>query len=83
MRINRTIKGDRKVGDILLGFEWEGGPYIQVCKGSAFSKPYEVIHVGEFREFTMENFRRKVDNWIIDYGTDNLIHDVVENWKYY
>ncbi len=74
--------------DITLGFEWEGGPYIQVCIGQAYRKAYEVINVWNYAEgkaripFTRESLHAKVNEWIYNYDRENLIHDVTENWPY-
>ena len=76
----------RNVDGIKLGFEWHGGAYIQVCRGESFARPSEVINVWDYATDgptiprTSEAMGRKIDRWIEDYGTDNLAHDIKENW---
>jgi hypothetical protein len=81
MRTSRVVRG------IKLGFEWHGGTYIDVCQGEAYSHPKEVINVedakGNRPDFTMDNFKSEVDEWIESYGPKDLAHDVRENWGYY
>lgn len=78
----------------VLGFEWHGGAYIQVCRGAAFAHPNEVINVWSYGDDgpriprTLEGMARKIDDWILRYGSDdgepaddaNLLHDVHNNW---
>lgn len=80
-------RASRNIGDdVILGFEWFGGAYIEVCRGEAFASPREVINVWDYatdqptipRERSA--FLARIDLWIGDYGRDNLIHDVRSNW---
>ena len=76
----------RMVGGQMFGFEWHGGAYIQVCRGSAFSHPGEVIHMwddcadGPRYPRTDSGMAAAIDNWVDTYGADDLVHDMV-NWS--
>jgi hypothetical protein len=80
-RMSRTVKG------VKLGFEWYGGAYIEVCRGEAFASPQEVINVWDYATDkpeiprTVEAMAATVDEWIEEYGKDDLVHDVRENWS--
>lgn len=72
--------------EVTLGFEWQGGAYIEVSRGHAFGNPKEVINVWEYASDspriprTKQAMGRAIDDWISNYGRDNLIHDVTTNW---
>lgn len=80
-RMSRTVEGRK------FGFEWWGGQYIQVCRGEAFQSPQEVINVWNAYtdkpriDRTVEAMETKVDEWIAEYGPENLVHDATENWR--
>lgn len=79
----------REVEGIKLGFEWHGGAYIGVCQGESYAHPVEVINVWDYAknapriDRTREAFNNKVDDWVGEYGRENLAHDVRENWRWY
>ena len=79
-RMTRTVDG------LKLSFEWHGGAYIEVCRGEAFASPSEVINVWEYASDgpryprTVQGMTQAVDNWISNYGAEELAHDVRENW---
>jgi hypothetical protein len=76
----------RVVDGVKFGFEWYGGPYIEVCRGEAFASPSEVINVWDYAKDapriprTDAGLAAKIDDWIADYGADNLVHDATVNW---
>lgn len=76
---------------IILGFEWHGGNYIDVCRvtGQAFGPAAEVINVWNYHSDqpnyprTKAGMKEAVDNWIKNYGENgpaDLTHDVLHNW---
>jgi hypothetical protein len=75
---------ERDVLGKVLRFEWSGGIYIEVsCPPGS---PQEVINItdetagGPRIERTQDAFEGEVDQWIKNYGPEELLHDVVENW---
>jgi hypothetical protein len=76
------MKAVRTVEGYSLTFKWEGGEYIDISfTGKAV--PFEVINTfkdNERIEFTRENFKREIDEWINDpemsHATD------LENYSY-
>jgi hypothetical protein len=80
-RTTRMVNGSQR-----LGFEWHGGAYIEVCRGDAFAHPREVINVwdyaadGPLYPRTIQGMTAAVNEWIDNYGPDDLVHDVTHNW---
>ncbi len=82
---------------IILGFEWHGGAYIDVCRvmESPSGAPgkwlgaREVINVWDYQDDgptiprTKGAMARRVDDWIVEYGEDGgtLFHDVTTHWR--
>lgn len=85
-RKQRVVTSDDGRREITLGFEWHGGAYIEVSRGHAFGNPKEVINVWDYASDspriprTKQAMGRVIDDWISDYGRDNLVHDVTTNW---
>ncbi len=73
-------------GGVHLCFCWRGGIYIDI--GRVGGRAVEVINIEDYsrdvRDLDSEKgtFDRKVDEWIAEYGEDELIHDVTFNWCY-
>lgn len=82
LRVRRTLDEG-----LTLIFEWQGGPYIDV-RSSALRVPSEVINVWDYAKgervipFDRESLTAHVDQWITEYPRDDLIRDVVDNWKW-
>ncbi len=77
MRTTKRIKGST----IRLGFDWQGGTYVDVALGEAFaSNTFEVINVedaeGNRPAFTRNNFHAIVNGWLSEYPESELLADM-------
>lgn len=93
LKVTRTVTSENK--EIRLGFTWHGGAYIDVCRvlnspsGGAgrWCTPVEVINVWNSATDksriprTRAALAKRVDVWIMAYGPDSLVHDVLQNWS--
>lgn len=75
MRTTKVVKG------VKLGFDWQGGEYVDVCLGEAFaSSTFDVINVtdadGNRPELTRGNFHAIINTWLFEYGKEALISDM-------
>ena len=79
-------KTTRIVKGVHIFFEWHGGEYIEV--GLVGHNAIEVINVWDVEtnapriERNRRAFLGQVDEWIKEYGPENLAHDARENWIY-
>lgn len=76
-----------QLGDTALFAQWAGGVYVEL--GIVHCGPVEVINVYDYAagvvdlDFEKGTFQRKIEEWISEYGPEDLYRDVSENWIYY